>query len=288
MNTKDLLLLTTLYKEKNITHAAKRLFMTQPALSDRLKKLEQEFNCKIIIREARGISFTSEGEMLVRYFQEALHHYELIKNTLADKNNLAGTLNIACSNVFAKYHMPTILSQFKEKYPHIEITLQSGFSSNRYKDFLTGNFHICIVRGGHNWMEQKYLLWQEPLCLFSKYPVNMKDLADLPYIHYQTDPLLEEILEDWWYTHFKVPPKQVLNVDSMDTCLKLIQQNLGFSFLSQSCGIDTPDLNITPLTLTNNTPLMRDTWLYYRNNYEEYASVKAFVEFIKEKIISPY
>lgn len=54
MDTKDCTILKTLAEENNITYAARRLFMTQPALSERIKKLEKEFNCPIINRQARG------------------------------------------------------------------------------------------------------------------------------------------------------------------------------------------------------------------------------------------
>ena len=47
-----------LAEENNITYAARRLFMTQPALSERIKKLEKEFNCPIINRQTRGVEFT--------------------------------------------------------------------------------------------------------------------------------------------------------------------------------------------------------------------------------------
>ena len=61
MDNKDILLLKTLYEEKNITHTAKRLFLSQPALTDRLKRLEAEFGCTLFLRQPRGIQFTSEG-----------------------------------------------------------------------------------------------------------------------------------------------------------------------------------------------------------------------------------
>lgn len=54
--------------------------MTQPALSERIKRLEKEFNCNLIIRQPRGIAFTSEGEQLYNYMQEADKAYQAIKN----------------------------------------------------------------------------------------------------------------------------------------------------------------------------------------------------------------
>ncbi len=282
MDHKDFLLLKTLYEEKNITHTATKLFMTQPAVSDRLKRLEKEFNCTLFIRQPRGITFTSEGETLVRYFEESLKKYHDMIELVSSKKTVSGVLRIGCSNVFAKYRLPLLLSNFKTLYPDIDISIKSGFTHDRYKDFLEGKSHLCIVRGNHNWDEQKMLLLQEPLCLFSKTPIDMDKLPEYPYIHYRTDRILQDLLDDWWYTKFKQPPKTILEVDSMDTCLKLINQNLGFSLLSQSCAQDAPSLLTIPLTFPNNKPIIRETWMYYRDNFEQLSTVTAFVNFIKE------
>lgn len=284
MDNKDFLLLTTLYEEKNITHTARRLFMTQPAVSDRLKRLEKEFNCKILLRQPRGITFTSEGESLVQYFKDSLKKYDQMVELLSSKDSITGLLKIGCSNVFAKYRMPSLLSKFRKLYPDIDISMQSGFSSDRYKDFLEGKTHVCIIRGEHNWKEEKILLWEEPLCIFTHHDIDMKHLDEYPYIHYQTDRQLQDLLDDWWYTKFDKPPKTILEVDSMDTCLKLIQQNLGFALLSQSCAQDTPNLKVIPLTLPNSNTLTRSTWMYYRKNYLQISSVKAFIDFTKANL----
>ncbi|MCI7195689.1 MAG: LysR family transcriptional regulator, partial [Acidaminococcus fermentans] len=115
MDNKDILLLKTLYEEKNITHTAKRLFLSQPALTDRLKRLEAEFGCTLFLRQPRGIQFTSEGELLYRFFLQMESSYQKIRDSLSDARiHPAGTLSIACSNVFAKYHMPRILTQFRK------------------------------------------------------------------------------------------------------------------------------------------------------------------------------
>ena len=282
MDDKDFLLLKTLYEEKNITHTARQLFMTQPGVSDRLKRLEKEFGCTLLLRQPRGVTFTSEGEILVHYFQESLKQYKNMVELLSSPDSVTGRLRIGCSNVFAKYRMPKLLSNFKSLYPNLEITLKSGFSSERYKEFLEGKTHVCIIRGEHNWQEEKMLLWEEPLCIFSKTDIDMNRLPEYPYIHYRTDQRLQDLLDDWWYNNFNQPPKTMLEVDSMDTCLKLIQQGLGFSLLSQSCAQDTPNLQVTPLTLPNSQTLTRSTWMYYHSNYKQVSSVKAFIDFIKE------
>lgn len=281
MNEKDLLLIKTLFEEKNITHTAKRLFISQPAISDRLHKLETELNCSLIVRQPRGISFTSEGELLYQYAIRHLQDYDQLKATLSsDRSTTRGVLKIGCSNIFSKYKLPPLLSKFIELYPEVDVSMRSGYSHNRFKDFLEGNIHVCIARGEHNWQENKTLLWEEPLCLFSKYPPDWNQIPNMPYIHYITDPMLQNVLDEWWYSLFKTPPKTIIEVDAMDTALKLVQQNLGYTLLSQSCTIDTPDLLASPLYYKSGQPVLRSTYMYYRNNYEQFAATKAFVDFI--------
>ena len=90
-------------------------------------KLEKEFNCPIINRQARGVEFTYQGQRLVRYAEDLLNSYTSVRQELlAMGSEPRGTLNLGCSNVFAKYHIPHILSTFKEAYPHIDIIMYTG------------------------------------------------------------------------------------------------------------------------------------------------------------------
>lgn len=137
-----------------------------------------------------------------------------------------------------------------------------------------------IARGDHNWQEKKTFLWKEPLCIFSKEIVETSQLLNMPYIHYITDPLLQNVLDEWWYGLFNKPPKTIIEVDAMDTALKLVQQGIGYTLLSQSCTIDAPNLYASPLFYKSGHVVMRSTYMYYRNNYTQFAATKAFVDFM--------
>lgn len=286
MNEKDWLLIKTLYEEHNISYAAKRLFISQPALSDRIKRLEQEFGCKITVRHPRGISFTHEGQLLYQYALEQLTAYEQIKESLTRPQTTKGLIKIGASTMFAKYLLPRKLADFKKIYPDMEFLIKTGYSHDLFKDFLEGHLHLCIVRGNHNWNEAKTLLWEEALALFSATPVKLEDMAHKPYIHYTTDPLLQAVLDEWWYARFTSPPMTTIEVDSMSMALELVSEELGFTILSESCHTDHEHLHMQPLTFVNGETLTRQTYLYYRHNYEQFTATKAFVEFMKRSAIS--
>lgn len=76
------------------------------------------------------------------------------------------------------------------------------------------------------------------------------------------------------------PPKTIIEVDAMDIALKLVQQGIGYTLLSQSCTTDAPNLYASPLFYKSGQPVMRSTYMYYRNNYIQFAATKAFVDFM--------
>lgn len=103
MNEKDWTLLTALAAERNLTRAAQRLYVTQPAVTRRIQQIEQELNCAIVVRGARGVELSAEGEALARYAAEELQRLrelrEYIDNHGAD---VRGMIRLACANAYAR------------------------------------------------------------------------------------------------------------------------------------------------------------------------------------------
>jgi len=99
MDDRDWLILQVLYREKNITKAAKELFISQPALTHRLQQMEKEFHVQIVNRGRRGVQFTPQGEYLVKCAEEMLLTLQKIKeNVLNMDDQLTGTLRLGVSN----------------------------------------------------------------------------------------------------------------------------------------------------------------------------------------------
>src|SRR5689334_20161717 len=81
--------------EKNITKAAQHLYISQPALTNRLQQLEKDFGVKIVNRGRRGVQFTPQGEYLAKSAHEMLLAMQKIReNVLNMEDNVAGTLRL--------------------------------------------------------------------------------------------------------------------------------------------------------------------------------------------------
>ncbi|MDY3814077.1 MAG: LysR family transcriptional regulator [Candidatus Copromonas sp.] len=118
MDEKDYELLLDLNESKNITKTAQKLFMTQPAITKRIQKMEEELQCTLFLRSKKGILFTPAGEQILPYAAEILANSRKLKEqVLMSQNQICGTIRLGCSLNIAHYHLPPILKAYTDQYP---------------------------------------------------------------------------------------------------------------------------------------------------------------------------
>lgn len=282
MDYSDWKILAALYQTHNITKAAKRLFLSQPTVTSRIKKLEEYYGVQIIIRKRRGITFTPEGDVLARHATRMLHEQRKLEEKLNDmKYEVKGTLRVGVSNFFALNKMPKLLSLFKQEYPDIECHVVSGFSSEMYRKVLNNDVHISIIKGDFPWLEKRELLYEEEVCVASPWPFEWDDLPHLPRIDYITDTEMRQIIDQWWYSNYQENPYVNIQVNHVETCKEMIVNGLGYSIVANLVVKPYRNLYVKPILDEKNRPITRKTWMYYHANSLDLNIVNAFVNFIK-------
>lgn len=115
------------YEEKSFSKAAQKLYITQPALSTAIKKVEKKIGSPIFDRSTSPIGLTPSGEVYIDAIEKL---FALEQNTLNQLNNLngllAGKLAVGGTNFFTSFILPGVLGDFSRKYPQIKIELMEG------------------------------------------------------------------------------------------------------------------------------------------------------------------
>ena len=114
----------TVAKTQNISKAAKELYISQPAISKSIQKLEESLGCELFRRSSRGVLLTEEGELLFTHVSSAFETLTLGEDKLKNSLELGvGHLKIGVSSTLCKYMLLPYLKDFTKRYPHINISI---------------------------------------------------------------------------------------------------------------------------------------------------------------------
>lgn len=146
MNIKDLENIITVIEEGNITSAAKRLFMSQPSLSQCIQRVEAELSTTLFIRTKSGIELTNAGRAFQETAEKVCKEYRDLENRLADLSTLhTGYLVVGIPTLLNGYLLPEGYMYFRQKYPNVRIDLYED-DSNRLESMLfRGKVDLAIM-----------------------------------------------------------------------------------------------------------------------------------------------
>ncbi|MFK2824843.1 LysR family transcriptional regulator [Bacillus sp. B190/17] len=278
--------LKILAEEMNMRKAAQRLFVSQPALSQRLQTIEKNWGTKIFNRSTKGLSLTPSGEIIIQFAGEVVEKREKVLESIqALESEVHGTLKIACASIVGQNWLPQVLKRFVKKYPHAKISLMTGWSSEISKALYEGEVHIGIIRGTPEWKGRKIHLFEDHLYLVDKEIQHVEEVltTDKPFIQFKSDSNYYQEIQEWWHRQFQMAPKQSIIVDQIETCKQMAFNGIGYAILP-AITLDEAEEDVYKLLLLDEDqrPLSRDTWLLGYESAFELKQVQAFIEVVEE------
>jgi DNA-binding transcriptional LysR family regulator len=107
-------------EEKNFSQAAKRLHMSQSAVSQNIQAIEREYNVELFLRHGRSVDLSEAGQSVLPQVREILRATRLLEDSLREVNSqIGGELLIGCSTSAGKYLLPALLGSFQKDYPAV-------------------------------------------------------------------------------------------------------------------------------------------------------------------------
>ena len=133
-------------EEKSFSKAAKKLFISQPALSQYVSTIEAELGIKIFDRNKYPITLTSSGKIFIKNAKELLNlKAKMIRDINSSTKVFSGTLKIGISPFRSPYILPNILSQMKKLYPNLKLFIVEKYAKELEKLLEKGDIDIAIM-----------------------------------------------------------------------------------------------------------------------------------------------
>ena len=131
---------------KNITKASEELHISQPAISKSIKNLEDQLGGQLFVRTKRGVVLTDEGKEFYTYIKQAIEYINNAENKFTDLINLeTGTIKIGISTTLTKEFLLPYLEKFHEKYPKIDIQIDTNITPELLHKLRNGLLDIVIL-----------------------------------------------------------------------------------------------------------------------------------------------
>ena len=135
----------TVAKHKHMTKASEELHISQPAISQSIKKLEDQLGGTLFLRSNKGMALTSEGKMFYEYVKGALKLINNAENEFTSFKDLSkGEIKIGCSTTLTKLVLMDALKDFHLDYPNININITNDLTSNLINDLKLGKLDFVI------------------------------------------------------------------------------------------------------------------------------------------------
>jgi transcriptional regulatory protein len=132
-------------KNKHMTRASEELHISQPAISQSIKKLEDQLGGTLFLRSNKGMELTEEGKMFYEYVKGALELIGNAENEFTSFKDLSkGEIKVGCSTTLTKLILMDTLENFHKDYPNININIVNGLTSNLINDLKLGKLDFVI------------------------------------------------------------------------------------------------------------------------------------------------
>lgn len=132
-------------KHKHMTKASEELHISQPAISQSIKKLEDQLGGTLFLRSNKGMGLTEEGKMFYEYVKGALELINNAENEFTSFKDLSkGEVKIGCSTTLTKLVLINALKDFHLDYPNININITNDLTSNLINDLKLGKLDFVI------------------------------------------------------------------------------------------------------------------------------------------------
>ncbi len=221
----------------NISHAAKQLFISQPAVSKAIQSLEDNLKTTLFVRSSRGVKMTEEGKLLYEHTRSAFDTLHRGEESLKRIHDLGiGHLRIGASTTLCKFLLLPYLDGFVRENPHIKITIENQSSAYTLKQLTNGTLDVGLVAKPENLEEYQFISLGEIEDIFvatKTYLGNLKQRESSSDVFSTANIMLldkENVSRKYIDDYFKansIEPKQIMEISNMDLLIEFTKTSLG-------------------------------------------------------------
>src|SRR5664280_111334 len=284
----------SLVEERSFSRAAKRMLLTQPALTKNIKNVENSLGVLVVNRSNSGISLTPEGKILYDYAQRMVKLRDEAKTKITKLHeNTGGNIYIGASTIPATYILPCALSAFCKTNPDIRIYIKTADSEEAMNMVLDNEVEIgCIGKKPLNRKLTAESLWKDRLILAvpklhpwrKKKSITLPELLNEPFVIREKGSATRELFESC------LKESKSISLSQFNICGELGSSEAIKEAVIAGFGVSVISIHAVERELSQGLlfevpiqgcPMERNFYLIYKCKFDFRPFHKTFINFIK-------
>lgn len=311
MDLRTLRYFTVVAEELNITHAAERLCMSQPPLSNQMKALEEELGTKLFIRGKRQLQLTDAGRLLLLRATQILDMTEKAQHEVMSlEGGMSGTINLGVVEGRAPFLTARWIAGFKEEFPNVKYSMWNGSSDDVLDRLRQGLVDLAVIAAPYDTEHLEGITvgrgpWvaimsrSNELADLDGDTIPLKSLAGKPLIVPSRPSRIDSIRA--WFAEASAEPNIICTLSNYLDAVAMSELDIGITIFPRSTY--TPnDLLVTKIItdpakqieyvlvrMKNREPseLMNEFINYVRDTEDTTAADPGFSEILKNEYVPP-
>ena len=279
---------------ENFTKAAKELCISQPAISNHIKAVEEELGFKIFERGTSGIHLTEKGAIVIKYISQMNSIAESLKQALASDKLSATALRVGITHtVESSLVVDAIAKYLNKSTPGVSIRITSGTSKSLYKQLKNGEIDFIIMEGSYNDPDlNNVMLGTDSLVLVTSPSNHLASKNTVTLDEMKEENLIMRLPDSNTMKTFASALKErskslsdfniILEIDNIATIKDLIRRNFGVSILAKSVCLDEVRKGKLAILNIENISMVREMNLVYPKDFEHAEAIDGIVRCYNE------
>lgn len=292
---RDLQMVVAVAKSGSFSRAAEACAITQPALSERIKRIESDLGVELFERNKRALRITPVGEQLVHKAQDILDEAADIQTIISSSREpLNGPLRVGIIATLGPYLMPLVLPRLRKKYPDLELVLQEGLTDSLIEALQAGSLDLVIAAAPiHATGLDQLQLFDEPFVLAipvghefaERRDVHAKDLCGDEMVLLEDGHCLSGQALDVCPARQRRNRKR-LHAMTLETLRHMVATGAGYTLLpSLAVGRKPPLTNLIHYRpLAGKRQYGRKIVIVWRQSYRRGADITLFADLVRASL----
>jgi len=293
MQIESLRVFRDLVESQSFSKAAQMNDITQSAVSQQIRAMEERFHIPLIERSSKRFALTREGELLYQTSKDIIVHFDTLQHQFNEMRNIvSGNIRIATVYSIGLHELPPYMKSFLKEFPNVNVHVEYRRSNQVYEEVQSGTCDLGLVAFPSHKKNLKVESFKKDrlvvICspshpLAANGDVDIHQLESCKFIGFEPDIPTRRAV-DKLFREKGIDPKPVMEFDNIETVKRAVEIDAGISIVPKATVAQEAKGGTLKVLEFKGKPFHRPLGMIYKSGRVLSPALKRFLKTLKENV----